>query len=526
MKYNKEINFGETGKDRLIQGVNTLANSVTSTLGASGRTVIIEDMYGGASVTKDGVSVARAITLKDNVQNIGCTILKESAEKTVAHCGDGTTTTILLSQFLVNEGEKLIQKGYKPFELKKGVETAVEAVIKELESLSIEVTDKKLKDVATVSANNDEVLGEIISDAFISAGDNGVVTVEESKTEKTHTVSVKGLEVLRGYDNRYFVTDEKKEIALLDNPLILLVDSRINTPSEIVPYLEHISSNNRPLLIVSEMDEEVLGALLLNKVKGGLKVCSIKPPSFGLKRKELMADLAIATGATLIDDLVGDNFENFDLSFLGESKKVIVSKGTTTIIVSDEVEAPIDIQIKVLKSLYDEQESDEDKEFITKRIAKLAGKVSVIHVGGRTDIERNEIKDRVEDAVSATKSALEEGISSGGGIAMYDISFTEIVDIKKNKDFNAGIQLVRYMLMQPLNKILKNAGLDISEIKTNIVNRGSGGYGYDVKNDVYGNMMKLGIIDPTKVLKHSLRNAVSVAMTILTTDCIITNIKE
>lgn len=526
MLKNKEILSGIDGKERLLAGVNILADAVTSTFGASGRTVIIEDTYGNAAVTKDGVSVSRSIKIEDNLSNIGCTILKESSEKTVNSCGDGTTATILLAQYLIDKGEKLVTKdGYKPFEVKRGVEKATEEVIKLLDSRSIEVTDDKLKDVASISANNDKELGEIIANAFISVGKNGVVTVEESPTGETYTTSVEGLEVLRGYDNRYFITDTKKENAVLDNPLILLVDSKIQKPAEIQPFLEYIASNQRSLLIVGEMDEDVLSMLLLNKIKGGMKVCSINPPSFGLKRKELMLDLAIATGATLIDDKVGDNFENFDFGFMGEVNKIIVTKTNTTIITNDLNKESVDSHIVNLLGIRGGQDTDEDKEFIDERIAKLSGKVAVVHVGGKTEIEMKERLDRVDDAVSSTKSSIEEGISPGGGIGLYDLSFLDIVPVTGNKSFSAGVLLLKRALIQPLTKILSNADLSISEIKTNIVNNGVSGYGYDVKNDVYGEMIDMGIIDPTKVLKHSLMNAVSVAMTILTTDYTVTNLK-
>lgn len=526
MIQSKEVISSKDNKKRVLDGVNTLANAVTSTLGASGRTVMFDDGYGRPIITKDGVSVSRNIKLKDNLSNLACTVLKESAEKTVGSCGDGTTTTILLAQYLINEGVKLVNDGYKPFEIKKGVEKATKEVIKLLDKQSIPVTDSKLKDVATISANNDYELGEIIANAFISVGKDGAVTIEESVTGETYTTSVEGLEVLRGYSNRYFITDEKKENAVLDEPLILLVDSKVQTTRELQPFLEYIASNNKSLLIIGDMDEDVTAMLLLNKMKGGLKICAINPPMFGNKRKDLMLDLAVSTGATLIDDTIGDNFENFDFSYMGKAKKAIITKSDTTLILDSSNSDKVSTHIEVLKGILDTQDNDDEKKFINERIAKLSGKVSVLNIGGKTEVEMKERLDRVEDARDATKASIQEGISPGGGIGLYDLSFIDLVPITHNKSFNSGVLLLKRALIQPLTKLLSNGGLDVAEIKNNILNNGSSGYGYDVKEDKYGSMIDMGIIDPTKVLKHSLMNAVSVAMSLLTTDYTVTTINN
>lgn len=524
MNRTKTVLFEKDASNPLVEGINTLANAVTTTFGASGGTVILQDMYGNASVTKDGVSVARGIEFKDNSKNIGCRIVREAAEKTLDDCGDGTTTTVLLSQELINQGLAMLERGdYNVFEMKKGVEEASSKVIELLEKTSVPVTNEKLKDIATISANNDEELGELISQAFIDAGENGTVVIEDSISEKTYTTSVEGLEVERGFSNKHFITDKEKEKAELDNPLILLVDQKIDNIEQISFYLEHAIIKKRPILIVGEIDVDVMATLVLNKIKAGMAICAISPPHFGWKRKDLMQDIAISTGATVIDESVGDNFENLDLSFLGEAKKVVIDKSYTKILTKKENSDSVEQQIRVLKSVREEQEEDDQKEFIDTRIAKLAGKVQIIHVGGQTDVERKEKKDRVDDAVRATKCSLEEGISAGGGISLFDISFDYLIEKRKNPSFNAGVVLIKEVLKAPLKKILENAGEDYSEIGSEITNNGSNGYGYNVKTKEYGNMIDMGIIDPTKVIKHSLINSISVAMSILTTKCIVVN---
>lgn len=525
----KEVLFGDASRQRLLAGINTLSNAVSCTLGASGRTVMMTDEYGRPSVTKDGVSVARSIELADPIADMGSKIIRESAEKTVSACGDGTTSTIVLAQYLINEGVKQIaERKLKPFEFKNGIETATKEVVEKLTNNSQVVTDEKLINVATISANNDEELGLIIAEAFITVGGNGVVTVEVSQTGETYASTVEGLEVERGFDNRYYITDEKKEAVILENPYVLLVDSKINKTSDLHLFLEACKRENRPLFIVGDMDEDVLAMLLLNKVKGGMKICSIKPPSFGYKRKDYMADLAIATGATLIDDNTGDNFQNFDLKFLGNADKILVDKATTTIITDSEYNADIQTHLDVLSSNWENAEEVEDRDFIHTRMAKLAGKVAIVHVGGKTEIEIKERLDRVDDAVNATKSSLEQGVSAGGGVALYDISSDSLVENREqySESFKAGIDLLKASLKEPMTKIVTNAGLEILDITTAIDATGINGYGYDVKADVYGDMMDMGIVDPTKVLKHSLMNAVSVAMTILTTDCTVTYNQE
>lgn len=519
----KEINFKQSAEKKLIDGVDELANAVKSTLGAAGRTVIIEDAYGNPLVTKDGVTVANNILLDESVGNMANLIVRQAAKRTATEAGDGTTTATLLAQSLVVNGKEKLGDKFLHSELKLGIDSAVKDVVKYLKSTSIKVTDEKLIDVATISANNDPELGKLIAEAFIQVGENGVVTMEESATSNTYVSYSEGMDIERGYLSQRYVTDTKKDQCVLDKPLVLLSDVKIQRIEQVMPLVNYALENNRALFIVSDMEDNVLNTFTINRMNG-MAVAVIKPPMFGVKRKALLDDMADLCGAKLISEETGDDFSNITFEWLGEFNKVSIGRTKTTMIATEQTQAVID-KINNLKDLLKVEESEGAKEFILERIAKLDGGVGIIHVGASSEAELKEKKDRVDDAISATKAALEEGIVSGGGVALYDASFKVTDPVKQSRDFKIGVGLVVDACRQPIQQILANAGETVEEVLLNIDTKAEG-TGYDVKSRKYGNMIDIGIIDPVKVTRRALENAASVSNTILSTNVVITNKKD
>ncbi len=519
----KEILFGDEAKQKLINGVNILADSVKSTLGAAGNTVIYQDPFGNPKVTKDGVTVAKEIFLEDAIENMGAQIVKQAASKTASEAGDGTTTATVIAQSIINNGIK--NEDFIQVDVNRAMAGVSDRVIEYIKSKAVKVDNEKLLNVATISANNDEELGEIISSAFIEVGNNGVVTMEESKTSKTYVDFVEGMEVKRGYLSRYHVTDEKKDECVLHNPLVFISDVKIQRMDHIFHLIQYAAENNRSIFIISEMEDNVLNTITLNKIKSGLRVGVINPPMFGVKRKELLEDISVLSNAVLISDETGDDFTNIDFSVLGSFDKVTIGKLKTTMI--SEQKSPRTVEkIKFLNEKLKEEEYDENKEWLEERIANLDGKVGIVYVGAASEAELNEKKDRVDDAISATKAALEEGIIAGGGIALYDASI-KINDPAFYKQDGSpaeryGQYLITSAIQEPFNRIIENAGKDLDEIEFEIFTKSVENYGYDVKTETYGDMFQLGIIDPLKVTRNALENAVSVASTILSTGCTIT----
>lgn len=514
----------ESAKDKLAVGINKLADAVKITMGAAGQTVIIEDRYGNPKITKDGVTVAEDATpLPDPIENMGALVLKQAASKTATEAGDGTTTSTVLAQALVNEANKIDSKKYLLSEVKKGMNMAVADVIAYISSLKVDVSDQILIDVATISTNNDEELGIVIANAFVKAGTNGVVTMEESASAKTYVEESEGMELERGWASRLFITDHKKESCVMENALVFVCDVKIQNIRQVEPLLTFAIQQDRALFIIADMEDDVLNTLTINKIKGNMAVNVIKPPMFGIKRKEMMSDIATITGALVVSDETGDNFETVDVSFFGGAKKVTSTKHKTTIVAHKVDDSTISDRVVQLKEQIDESESDVEIEWLKERIAKLVGGVSVIYVGASSEIELGEKKDRVDDAIQATRAAIQEGIVSGGGVALYDASYR--IESNGNKNIKKGYILVLDAIRKPLEQILINAGVDHDSIITQIFLNNVEGYGYNVKNEQYGNMMEMGIIDPLKVVKSALTNAVSVASTIMNTGGTITNIK-
>ena len=524
----KEIKFDIDARDGLKRGVDALANAVKVTLGPKGRNVIISKSFGAPVVTKDGVTVAKEIELEDALENMGAQMVKEVASKTNDLAGDGTTTATVLAQSIVKEGLKNVAAGANPMDLKRGIDKAVEAIVADLTKQAKKVGDssEKIKQIAAISANNDETIGELIAQAFGKVGKEGVITVEEAKGTDTYVDVVEGMQFDRGYLSPYFVTDSEKMIADLDNPYILLFDKKISTMKDLLPILEPVAQSGKPLLIIAEdVDGEALATLVVNKLRGSLKIAAVKAPGFGDRRKAMLEDIAILTNGTVISEERGFSLENTTIDMLGSCEKVAIDKDNTTIVNGAGVAKDIKTRVNQIKSQIETTTSDYDKEKLQERLAKLAGGVAVLYVGAASEVEMKEKKDRVDDALHATRAAVEEGIVAGGGVAFIRAKAVLSKVKVENADEETGLQIVARAIEAPLRTIVENAGGEGSVVVAKVY-EGKGDFGFDAKSETYVDMMKAGIIDPKKVTRIALENAASVAGMILTTECALTDIKE
>ena len=520
----KLIVFSTTARESLKKGVDKLANAVKVTLGPKGRNVILDKKFGAPNVTKDGVTVAKEVELKDPIENIGAQLLKEVASKTADSAGDGTTTATILAQSIFTTGLKNVVSGANPMDLKKGIDKAVEATINFLKKESKPIQgSKEIEQVASISANSDRKIGKMIADAMEKVGKDGVITVEEAKGTETEVKVVEGMQFDRGYQSPYFVTNTEKMQAELEDAYILLSDKKISSMKDLLPILEATSQSGKPLLILSEeVDGEAFATLLVNKIRGSLKVAAVKAPGFGDRRKEMLEDIAILTGGTVISEDRGYKLENATLDYLGSASRIIIDKDNTTIISGKGTEKDIQARVEQIKSQIENTTSDYDKEKLQERLAKLSGGVAVLHIGAATEVEMKEKKDRVDDALHATRAAVEEGVIAGGGVSLIR-AVSHLTDLKaENEDQNTGIDIVRKALESPIRTIIQNAGLEDSVIVQKI-KESKGDYGYDVRLDEYKNLIVSGIIDPTKVTRLALENAASISALLLTTECVITD---
>ena len=524
----KKIQFDIEAREGLKKGVDALANAVKVTLGPKGRNVIIGKSFGGPQVTKDGVTVAKEIELEDALQNMGAQMVKEVASKTNDLAGDGTTTATILAQAIVTEGLKNVTAGANPMDLKRGVDKAVKSVVEFLNKSAQTVgnSSEKIKQIASISANNDDAIGELITQAFEKVGKEGVITVEEAKGTDTYVDVVEGMQFDRGYLSPYFVTNSEKMEADLENPHILLYDKKISAMKDLLPILEPVAQSGKPLLIIAEdVDGEALATLVVNKLRGALKIAAVKAPGFGDRRKAMLEDIAILTGATVISEERGFNLENTTLEMLGTSERVTIDKDNTTIVNGSGKKDDIKARVNQIKAQIETTTSDYDKEKLQERLAKLAGGVAVLYVGAASEVEMKEKKDRVDDALHATRAAVEEGIVAGGGVALLR-SRSKLDNLKANNDDEAtGIQIITRALESPLRTIVENAGGEGSVVVSKVLD-GKDSFGYDAKSDKYVDLFKSGIIDPKKVTRIALENAASVAGMILTTECALVDIKE
>ena len=524
----KEIKFNIEARDLLKKGVDQLADAVKVTLGPKGRNVVIDKKFGSPAITKDGVSVAKEIELPDNFENMGAQMVKEVASKTADDAGDGTTTATVLAQSIINVGLKNVTAGANPMDLKRGVDKAVAKILESLkaQSKSINVESDKLEQVASISANNDKEIGELIGRAMKKIGQEGVITVEESKTADTYDDIVEGMQFDRGYISPYFVTDSEKMEAVLEDPYILLHDKKISTMKDLLPVLEPVAQAGKPLLIIAEdVDGEALATLVVNKLRGSLKIAAVKAPGFGDRRKEMLEDIAILTGGTVISEEKGLKLEAATLDMLGHAEKVSMDKDNTTVVNGAGDKEGIETRVKQIKAQIEATTSDYDKEKLQERLAKLAGGVAVLYVGAASEMEMKEKKDRVDDALSATRAAVEEGIVPGGGVA-YIRSINVLDDLEgENEDENTGIAIVKRALEEPLRQIVTNAGGEGSVVIQK-VKEGTNAFGYNARKEIYEDLFEAGVIDPTKVVRIALENAASIAGMLLTTESIITDIEE
>lgn len=524
----KDITFDIEARDGLKRGVNALADAVKVTLGPKGRNVIISKSFGAPVVTKDGVTVAKEIELEDALENMGAQMVKEVASKTNDLAGDGTTTATVLAQAIVKEGLKNVAAGANPMDLKRGIDKAVEAIVENLDKQSKKVGDSsdKIKQVASISANNEEAIGDLIAQAFKKVGKEGVITVEEAKGTDTYVDVVEGMQFDRGYLSPYFVTDSEKMISELDSPYILLFDKKISTMKDLLPVLEPVAQSGKPLLIIAEdVDGEALATLVVNKLRGSLKIAAVKAPGFGDRRKAMLEDIAILTGGTVISEERGFTLENASIDMLGTCEKVSIDKDNTTLVNGSGSAKDIKARVNQIKSQIESTTSDYDKEKLQERLAKLAGGVAVLYVGAASEVEMKEKKDRVDDALHATRAAVEEGIVAGGGVALVRAKSVLSKVKVENADEETGLAIVARAIEAPLRTIVENAGGEGSVVVSK-VHEGKGDFGYDAKSEKYVDMMKAGIIDPKKVTRIALENAASVAGMILTTECALTDIKE
>jgi chaperonin GroEL len=524
----KDIKFDIEARDGLKRGVDALANAVKVTLGPKGRNVVISKSFGGPTITKDGVSVAKEIELEDELENMGAQMVKEVASKTNDVAGDGTTTATVLAQSIVKEGLKNVAAGANPLDLKRGIDKAVEAIVSELKNQSQEVGNKsdKIKQVAAISANNDATIGELIASAFDKVGKEGVITVEEAKGRETYVDIVEGMQFDRGYLSPYFVTNTEKMITELENPYILLFEKKIASLKDLLPVLEPVSQSGRPLLIIAEdVEGEALATLVMNKLRGALKIAAVKAPGFGDRRKAMLEDIAILTGGTVISEERGFSLENTTLEMLGNAETVTIDKDNTTIVNGSGSNEDIKARVHQIKAQIETTTSDYDKEKLQERLAKLAGGVAVLYVGAASEVEMKEKKDRVDDALHATRAAVEEGIVAGGGVAFTRAKSVLSTITTENLDEVTGIKIIDRAIEEPLRQIVENAGGEGSVVVSKVL-EGSGDFGYNAKTEEYVQMLSAGIIDPTKVTRVALENAASVAGMILTTACALVEIKE
>jgi chaperonin GroEL len=524
----KEVTFDVSARDGLRKGVDALANAVKVTLGPKGRNVVIEKAFGSPHVTKDGVTVAKEIELSDKVQNLGAQMVKEVASKTADIAGDGTTTATVLAQAIINHGLKNVAAGANPMDLKRGIDKAVTAVVGELRKISQEVGDnnEKVEQVATISANNDPSIGTLIAQAMAKVKKEGVITVEEAKGTDTYVDVVEGMQFDRGYLSPYFVTNTEKMVADIDRPYILIYDKKVSSMKEILPVLEPVAQSGRPLLIIAEdVDGEALATLVVNKIRGALRVAAVKAPGFGDRRKAMLEDIAILTGGTVISEERGFKLENATVEMLGTAEKVTIDKDTTTIVNGAGSADDIKARVHQIKAQIETTTSDYDREKLQERLAKLAGGVAVLYVGAASEVEMKEKKDRVDDALAATRAAIEEGIVPGGGVAL--VRARAVLEGMKgeNNDETTGIKIIARAIEEPLRQIVANAGLEGSVVVAK-VKEGTGAFGFNAKTDEYCDMYAAGIIDPTKVVRVALENAASVAALLLTTEATITELPK
>lgn len=524
----KDITFNSKAREKLKKGIDALSNAVKVTLGPKGRNVVIQKSFGSPMITKDGVSVAKEVELQDPVENMGAQMVKEVASKTADIAGDGTTTATVLAQSLVHAGMKHVVSGANPMDLKRGIDKAVASVISHLKDQSEVIGNdfEKIKQVASISANNDNEIGSLIAEAMKKVSKDGVITVEEAKGTETYVDEVLGMQFDRGYLSPYFVTDTENMVSEYDNPLILIHDKKISNIQSIVPVLEQASQNGRPLLIIAEdVESQALGLLVVNKLRGGLKVVAVKAPGFGDRRKAMLEDIAVLTGGTVISEEQGYKIENVDLSHLGTAEKITIDKDNTIIVNGSGDESVIESRINQIKSQISTTTSDYDREKLQERLAKLSGGVAVLYAGAPTEVEMKEKKDRVDDALHATRAAIEEGIVAGGGVALVRC----IPSLRKlkgeNEDENIGIAMVQKALEAPLRTIAENSGVEGSVILQRVKNS-RGDIGYNARTDKFEDLKAAGVIDPTKVTRIALENAASIASMVLTTECVINDVPE
>jgi chaperonin GroEL len=524
----KQIFFEIEARNKMKKGVDTLANAVKVTLGPKGRNVVIEKKFGAPQVTKDGVTVAKEIELEDPIENMGAQMVKEVASKTADIAGDGTTTATVLAQSIINEGLRNVAAGANPMDLKRGIDKAVTAVVENLKKQSVTVgnDNDKIEQVASISANNDESIGKLIAQAMTKVGKEGVITVEEAKGTDTTVEVVEGMQFDRGYVSPYFVTNSEKMEADLQNPYILIYDKKISTMKDILHILEKVAQSGRPLLIISEdLEGEALATLVVNKLRGTLKVAAVKAPGFGDRRKEMLQDIAVLTKGIVISEEQGYKLENVDLSYLGEATAVTIDKDNTTIVGGKGDKKDIDARVNQIKAQIETTTSDYDKEKLQERLAKLSGGVAVLYVGAATEVEVKEKKDRVDDALHATRAAVEEGIVPGGGVA-YIRAIESLENLKgANADETTGVQIVKRAVEEPLRQIVINSGIEGS-IVVQKIKEGKGDFGFNARTEVYENLLASGVIDPTKVTRIALENAASIAGMLLTTECVISDKPE
>lgn len=519
----KQVVFGEAGRNRLVEGVNVLANAVKVTLGPKGRNVVIDQSYGTPTITKDGVTVAKAVEVEDSVANQGAQMVREVASKTNDVAGDGTTTATVLAQSIVNEGLKYVAAGMNPIGIKRGIDKAIEAAVVEIQKISKPIeTNEEVAQVGTISANNDRQIGKIIAEAMEKVGKEGVITIEDGSGLTDELDVVEGMQFDRGFLSPYFVTDPDKQMAVLENPLILITDSKISTIRDMIPVLEGTAKAGRPLMIIADdVDGEALATLVVNKMRGVLNVCAVKAPAFGDRKAAMLQDIAVLTGGEMITSSLGMKLEDVKIEQLGSAGKVEITKDKTTIINGKGDRKDIDERVEGLQAVLKETTSDYDREKLQERIARLAAGVGVIKVGAATEVEMKERKDRVDDALHATRAAVEEGIVPGGGVAL--IRARKAIEAMKGEDDeqDAGIKIVLRAMEEPLRQIVKNAGYEPSVIVTKVVESEQEKFGFNAQTGEFGDMIMMGVLDPTKVTRCALQNAGSVASLILTTDCVI-----
>ena len=523
----KDVKFSTDARDRMVRGVNILANAVKVTLGPKGRNVVIDKSFGAPRITKDGVTVAKEIELEDKFENMGAQMVRAVASKTNDNAGDGTTTATVLAQAIVNEGIKLVAAGMNPMDLKRGIDLAVGEVVENLKKKAAKITSSsEVAQVGTISANGEKSIGEMIASAMQKVGNEGVITVEEAKTAETELDVVEGMQFDRGYLSPYFVTNAEKMTAVLEDPVILLHEKKLSNLQAMLPILEAVVQSQRPLLIVAEdIEGEALATLVVNRLRGGLKVAAVKAPGFGDRRKAMLEDIAVLTGGQVISEELGIKLENVTLDMLGTAKRVEISKENTTIVDGSGQKSDIEARVAQIKSQIEETTSDYDKEKLQERLAKLAGGVAVIKVGGATEVEVKERKDRVDDALNATRAAVEEGIVPGGGVALLRAS--NALTVKgENADQQAGIGIVRRALQEPIRQIVGNSGGEGSVVVGKVLENASDNFGYDAQNGEYGDMIKMGIIDPVKVVRSALQDAASVAALLITTEAMIAELPK